>query len=68
MKLNFKFSTFDQLSASNRYSSVRRLKISWNSLAVSRRADDEFGEGILGNQKLKKLYYLNDSESGFESR
>jgi hypothetical protein len=31
----------------------------------SRRADDEFGERILGNQKLKKLYYLNVSESGF---
>jgi hypothetical protein len=36
--------------------------------AYSRRADDEFGERILGNQKLKKLYYLNVSESGFESR
>jgi hypothetical protein len=34
----------------------------------SRRADDEFGEGILGNQKLKKLYYLDVNESGFESR
>jgi hypothetical protein len=34
----------------------------------SPRADDEFGEGILGNQKLKKLYYLNVSESGIDSR
>jgi hypothetical protein len=34
----------------------------------SRRTDDEFGERILGNQKLKKLYYLNVSESGFEGR
>jgi hypothetical protein len=32
--------------------------------AYSRRADDEFGERILGNQKLKKLYYLNVSGSG----
>jgi hypothetical protein len=35
---------------------------------ISPRADDEFGEGILGNQKLKKMYYLNVSESGIESR
>jgi hypothetical protein len=34
----------------------------------SRRADDEFGEGILGNQKFKKMYYLNVSESGIGSR
>jgi hypothetical protein len=34
----------------------------------SPRADDEFGEGILGNQKLKKMYYLNVSESGIDSR
>jgi hypothetical protein len=34
----------------------------------SRRADDEFGEGILGNQKFKKMYYLNVSESGIDSR
>jgi hypothetical protein len=34
----------------------------------SRRADDEFGECILGNQKLKKMYYLNVSESGIDSR
>jgi hypothetical protein len=34
----------------------------------SRRADDEFGEGILGNQKLKNMYYLNVSESGIDSR
>jgi hypothetical protein len=39
-----------------------------NGCLNSRRADDEFGERILGNQKLKKLYYLNVSESGFESR
>jgi hypothetical protein len=37
-------------------------------VANSRRADDEFREGILGNQKCKKLYYLNISESGIESR
>jgi hypothetical protein len=35
---------------------------------ISPRADDEFGEGILGNQKLKKMYYLNVSESGIDSR
>jgi hypothetical protein len=34
----------------------------------SPRADDEFGEGILGNQKFKKMYYLNVSESGIDSR
>jgi hypothetical protein len=37
-------------------------------LTYSPRADDEFGEGILGNQKLKKMYYLNVSESGIDSR
>jgi hypothetical protein len=31
-------------------------------------SDDEFREGILGNQRYKKLYYLNVSESGIESR
>jgi hypothetical protein len=41
---------------------VRQCKL------LSRRADDEFGEGILGNQKLKKMYYLNVSESGIDSR
>jgi hypothetical protein len=35
---------------------------------ISPRADDEFGEGILGNQKFKKMYYLNVSESGIDSR
>jgi hypothetical protein len=34
----------------------------------SPRADDEFGDGILGNQKFKKMYYLNVSESGIDSR
>jgi hypothetical protein len=34
----------------------------------SPRADDEFEEGILGNQKFKKMYYLNVSESGIDSR
>jgi hypothetical protein len=34
----------------------------------SPRADDEFGEGILGNQKFKKMHYLNVSESGIDSR
>jgi hypothetical protein len=34
----------------------------------SRRADDEPGEGILGNQKFKKMHYLNVSESGIGSR
>jgi hypothetical protein len=38
------------------------------STPYSRRADDEFGECILGNQKLKKMYYLNVSESGIDSR
>jgi hypothetical protein len=36
--------------------------------SYSPRADDEFGEGILGNQKFKKMYYLNVSESGIDSR
>jgi hypothetical protein len=39
-----------------------------NTFTYSPRADDEFGEGILGNQKLKKMYYLNVSESGIDSR
>jgi hypothetical protein len=38
------------------------------SYYYSPRADDEFGEGILGNQKFKKMYYLNVSESGIDSR
>jgi hypothetical protein len=44
------------------------MPMAFSTFTNSRRADDEFGEGILGNQKLKKLYYLNVSESGFESR
>jgi hypothetical protein len=48
----------------NSHSNQIELKID----AYSRRADDEFGEGILGNQKLKKMYYLNVSESGIDSR
>jgi hypothetical protein len=36
--------------------------------SYSPRADDEFGEGILGNQKFKKMYYLNVCESGIDSR
>jgi hypothetical protein len=40
----------------------------WYETSHSPRADDEFGEGILGNQKLKKMYYLNVSESGIDSR
>jgi hypothetical protein len=40
------------------------LNIEYNS----RRADDEFREGILVNQKFKKMYYLNVSESGIGSR
>jgi hypothetical protein len=37
-------------------------------IRYSPRADDEFGEGILGNQEFQKMYYLNVSESGIDSR
>jgi hypothetical protein len=42
--------------------------VSVASFAFSPRADDEFWEGIFGNQKFKKMYYLNVSKSGIESR
>jgi hypothetical protein len=44
------------------------LIYNFENCIFSRRADDEFGEGILGNQKLKRMYYLNVSESGIDSR
>jgi hypothetical protein len=44
------------------------IGIEYESVHFSPRADDEFWEGILGNRKFKKMYYLNVSESGIESR
>jgi hypothetical protein len=49
-------------------SQLVKTKRQANFKGFSRRADDEFGEGILGNQKFKKMYYLNVSESGIDSR
>jgi hypothetical protein len=46
----------------------RRIRLSPFQVHFSPRADDEFSDGILGNQKFKRLYYLNVSESGIESR
>jgi hypothetical protein len=58
--------TFRLIKKCNQFSCFHVLK-RVNAI-YSPRADDEFGEGILGNQKLKKMYYLNVSESGIDSR
>jgi hypothetical protein len=59
---------FHSMQTFSREITCEKMGISQADRNNSPRADDEFWEGILGNQEFRKMYYFNVNESGIDSR